>query len=332
MKIIKIAVVGTGQIAQNFHLPIYNKLPNVELVAVLDPDKIKAELIAERYGIKSIYTDIDDMLNNENIDAVDICTPNNTHLEFALKAINKKKHVLIEKPIAKNYNEALQIHNAALENNVNVMIAMNQRFRYDARLIKNYIQTGELGELFYIQTGWLQKIDKKNWKQKIEIAGGGVVLDLGISLIDSLLWFYDFAELKGVSAKTFKHRTRDVEDVCIATLNFNNGSVAQLEMSWSLFGEKTNFYCNVHGRKGSMKINPIEIYKVDGDKFTPDMPKDNLSKLEMYKKSFESEIKHFINAVSGISPVISNTEEALKTMKVVELIYQSAEEGKEICL
>jgi predicted dehydrogenase len=332
MKKIKVAVIGTGRIAQNFHLPAYNKLPNVELAGVLDPDELKAKLIAEKYRIKNVYTDVDELLENDEIDAVDICTPTNTHMEFALKAINKKKHLFIEKPAGRTLDEVVQIRDAAKANDCKVMVAMNQRFRYDARLIKNYIQTGELGDLFYVQTGWLQKTDPKHWKQSTDIAGGGVVMDLGISLIDSLLWFYDFAELKAVKAKTFRHATKDVEDVCIATLTFSNGSIAQIEMSWSLFGEKSNFYCNVHGSKGSMKINPIEIFKLNGDGYSPDLPKDNLSKLEIYKKSYESEIKHFINTASGVSPLISSIDDAVKTMQAVELIYQSAAEGKEILL
>ncbi len=332
MKKVKIAVIGTGRIAQNFHLPAYNKLPNAELTAVLDPDKIKAQLISEKYRIKNIYTDIDKLLENDEIDALDICTPTNTHMEFALKAIEKKKHVFIEKPVARNLEETKKIRDAANKHGVKVMVAMNQRFRYDARLIKNYIQTNELGNIFYIQTGWLQKIEPVHWKRDTKISGGGVVMDLGVSLIDSLLWFYDFAELKGVNAKTFKHATKEVEDVCVATLNFSNGSIAQLEMSWSLFGRKTNFYCNVHGSKGSMKINPIEIFKLNGDEYQPAMPKDNLSKLEIYKKSYESEIKHFISAASGISPVVSTIDDAVKTMEVVENIYHSANEGKEILI
>jgi predicted dehydrogenase len=105
----------------------------------------------------------------------------------AIKAIEKGKHVFIEKPAAKNLEETKLIRDVAQKHNVKVMIAMNQRFRYDARLIKNYIQTSELGDLFYIQTGWLQKIEEKHWKQQIDIAGGGVVMDLGVSLIDSLI-------------------------------------------------------------------------------------------------------------------------------------------------
>ena len=212
------------------------------------------------------------------------------------------------------------------------MVGMNQRFRYDARLIKNYIQTGEVGKVFYVQTGWLQKAGSRDWKTHAEIAGGGVVIDLGVPLIDSLLWFYDFQPVKRIFAKTFHHSTNKLEDVCVANLEFKDGSYAALEMSWSIFNTKGDFYCNVHGESGSIKINPLEIYKAEDGVFVPEQPKDDISKAQIYKRSFESEIKHFINALSGLGPVISTTEEAVRTMEVVDSIYRSAREKKEILL
>lgn len=332
MERLNIALVGAGQIAQNFHIPIYHKLPHVNLVAIFDEDEHKAGLIAEKYAIPKVCKTIDEVVNSEEVQAVDICTPTDSHLDIALKCFANKKHVLIEKPVARNLKEAIQIHEAAEESKSIAMVAMNQRFRYDARLIKNYIQTDEIGNVFYVQTGWLQKASSKDWKTRAALAGGGVVIDLGVSLIDSLLWFNDFQSVKRIFSKIYHHQTKKLEDVCVANIEFDNGSYAALEMSWSLFNTRGNFYCNVHGEKGSIKINPLEIYRNEGGVFVPEQPKDDISKAEIYKRSFESEIKHFINALLGYGPVISTTDEAVKTMEVVDGIYRSARENKEIMM
>jgi predicted dehydrogenase len=336
MKNIKIGLIGAGQIAQNFHLPIHNRLQNVDITAICDPTKSKAQLIAEKYKIPNIYTSVEEMLKNEDIDAIDLTASTDTHCEIALGCIEAGKHVLIEKPIGRSLEEARKISEAKEKHNVKVMVAMNQRFRYDAKMIKNYVSIGEVGKVFYIQAGWLQQKRGAQWKEQVSKSGGGVVIDLGISLIDSILWIYDFAPVKSVQASTFSHLHKDIEDVCVANIRFENDSIATLEMSWSLFSSKNNFYTNVYGSKGSIKINPIELFTSgDNDKedvFKPISAKEQMSRSAIHKKSFESQIKHFINAVNDLGPVISTPQEAVETMKIVRGIYLSAKEKREVMI
>lgn len=332
MKKAGIAIIGTGEVAQNFHLPILNRLPNVKLVALMDSNHLKAEMIASKYQIKHICQDIDSLLEIDEVDAIIISTITESHKDIALKCISKNKHLLIEKPIARNYEEAKIIHQATKKSKSKIMVGITQRFRYDAKMIKNLVSVGDLGKVFYIQAGWLQKKDDKEWMQSIDRAGGGVLVDLGISLIDSLLWIYDFAPVRSVHASTFNHLTKKVEDVCIGSIKFEDGSIATLEMSWTLFTSKQLFYFNVHGSEGSIKINPLRIYKGKGDESRPVPAKDSLSRAAIYKKSFESEIKHFINSVLDLGPIISTVDEAVYTMKVIDAIYRSAEQGTEILL
>ena len=336
MKSVKMALIGAGEIAQNFHLPIHHRLQNVELAAICDPLRSKAQLIAEKYNIPNVYTSIDEMLTDGEFDAVDISASTDSHCEIALACIEAGKHILMEKPVARSLEEAKKIKDAAEKSDVKVMVAMNQRFRYDAKMIKNYVSVGEVGDVFYIQAGWLQQKRGAHWKQQAARSGGGVLMDLGISLIDSILWIYDFLPVKSVQASTFKHLHSDVEDVCISSMRFANGSIASLEMSWSLFSSKNNFYTNVYGSKGSIKINPIELFTSGGDDkedvYKPISAKDQMGKLTIYKKSFESEIKHFVNAVLGFGPVISTVGEAVETMRIVKAMYLSAAENREVMM
>lgn len=330
MKQITLAIIGAGEIAQNFHLPILHRLPNVKIAALCDKNKTKATLVAEKYEIPFVTTEVSELLDFEEITAVDICASTDAHAEIALEVIEKQKHAFIEKPIARNYTEALAIHEAAVKNNVKVQIGTNQRFRYDAKMLKNFVQTGELGEVIYVRGSWQQQKRGAEWKSLIERSGGGVLLDLGISLIDSLLWICDFPEVKSVSSAMYMQDNNQVEDVFIGNIRFANSKFAVLESSWSLLGARRNFAFSVYGTKGSAKVNPLELYKKIGEPITPFSNYENLSNFAIHRKSFESELKHFINGLLGYNPIISTTQEAVLTMKIVDAMYQSAREQREI--
>jgi len=330
MKTIKLAIIGLGQIAQNFHLPILNRNPEVEIIAVCDLNKSKALIVADKYGIKVATDSVDELLSIEELEAVVICTPTDSHCNLALAAISAGKHIMMEKPIARNLQEAQLIADAAEKANIKVMIATNQRFRYDARMIKNYVQMKEVGNVFYIQCGWIQPVKGEHWRTMNDKAGGGVLLDLGYSLIDALLWIYDYQPVKAVQANLFHHLTKTVEDVAVVNIQFENGSIATMELSWSLFTAKSDFYFTVHGSKGSIKINPLQLFKGTGESFEPVPHKDALSKIAIHKKSFESEIKHFLLALKELGPVISTPREAIETMKVIASIYESSRKQKQI--
>lgn len=332
MKEIRIGIIGAGEIAQNFHLPILKNINNVKLLAIADRVKSNAKIIAEKFDIKFICNDIDDMLAIEILDAVIICTPNTLHKEMALKAIKAGKAVFIEKPLAPSYEEALEIHNASIEHNVKVMVGMNHRFRYDARMLKNYVQNGDLGDVMYIKTGWLQKKNKQQWKNEVEKSGGGVFMDLGLPLVDSMLWMYNFADVHSVHASMYNRVLEKVEDLAVATINFQNGSVGVIECAWAIYSYQTNYYFNIYGRNGSAQVNPLQLFKSDGDILKPQVQPDKLSNLTAYTKSFEVELKHFINSLQHDYQIISTTEEAVLTMKVMDAFYKSAREGREIII
>ena len=193
----KIAVIGLGGAAQLIHLPMLSKINSVEIVAVSELSKSRLKSVADKFHIKERFTDYKEMLERVDFDAAIISTPTNTHKDIAIECLKKKKHLLIEKPIALNYTEAKEIDDAAKKNKCKVMIGMNFRFRPDTMLLKSLINSGELGELFYIKCGWARKqSSEQKWFSKKNLAGGGVLLDLGIVLIDTALWLLDYPKVK----------------------------------------------------------------------------------------------------------------------------------------
>ncbi|MFP4528134.1 MAG: Gfo/Idh/MocA family protein [Candidatus Kapaibacterium sp.] len=326
MKSINIALIGCGEIAQNFHLPVIRNLPGIRLVAIHDRVGSRAAAIAGKFDVPYVCETIDELLEIDEIEAVDICTPTHTHKEVSLAALEAGKHVFIEKPIARNHQEAKAIHAAAEKSGKKVMVGMNQRFRSDTMMMKNYVQMGEIGSVFYAKAGWIQQTEKR-WRQDPRLSGGGVLMDLGLSIIDSLLWIYDFVPVASVEAAIFNRQTREVEDVAVAMMRFRDGSIATVETSWALFSAATRFYCDVYGSEGSVRVNPLELYRSEGGLSHPHKSLGLKNKYIIHQKSFENELKHFINALQGLGPIISTTGEAVESMRIIDALYRSARDG-----
>jgi predicted dehydrogenase len=328
----KIAIVGLGGIAQVMHLPILGKNKDVELLAICDKEFSKVKNIVKKYNITKGYKDVDLMLaENPEIDAIIIATRTDDHAETAVKCLDAGKHILVEKPIALNYSEAAKIVEAAERNKKILMVGMNNRFRTDAMLERSFVKGKELGEIFYVKTGWLktQSSDQK-WFTDMEKAGGGVFIDNGIVMLDLGMWMLGFPETKSVSAINYNHNTKTVEDSNFTLIKFKNGSSLTIEVSWSLLRNGEFFYCNVFGTNGSATINPLRIHKMVNKQMFDITPKNIKQTNANYKNSYENEIKYFIGAIRGTHTPISTGKEALAVMQIVDAVYKSAKTGKEV--
>ena len=332
MEKVRIAVVGLGTIGQSVHLPILAKIPEVEIVAVCDLEAAKAEFVAKKYEIPRYYTDIQEMLKaEEDIIGVDICTSTFNHLDAAISALDAKKHLLVEKPLARTHEEASKIVAAAKKNQRKVMVGMNNRFRPDSMILKSMIQGGELGKIYYAKAGWLRKLMTTSpWLTRKEKSGGGVVLDLGIVMFDLAFWLMGFPEAKEVIAANYSHNTKGVEDSSVVYIRMKNGSTLTIEASWSFESDSDFFYCDCFGTDGSGSLNPFRILKRMHGNLVNVAPASHETPQTLYWKSYDNELKHWIGALRGLHPVVSTAEEALHRMKIVDAIYQSARKGKSV--
>jgi len=331
MEKVRLGIVGLGWVSQVFHILILSKLEDVEIVAVCDRDKSRARMIAERFGFSRVYTDYQQMLATEDLDAIDVCTSTDTHLPVTVASLQAGKDVFVEKPIARKHSEALQMEETAKQFKRKLMVGMNNRFRPDTMILKSFLEKNELGKIFYIKAGWLKKLSNTNpWITHKDKAGGGVFLDLGIAMLDLILWMLNFPPVYRVSAKMYAQKTKSVEDSCVGFIEMKNGTSVILETSWSLQSEQDYFYCDFFGSEGSAMINPLRINKQLHGNLVNVTPAKIDSPANLYKKSYENELKHFIGAVRQFHPVISSGEEAVQRMEIVDAVYQSAARGKEI--
>lgn len=329
----KIGVIGLGGVAQLVHLPNLVKLPNVDVSAVAEINRNRLQTISDKFNIQLRYSNHKDLLEKSDVDAVIIATPTSTHKDIALDCLKAGKDVLVEKPLARTYQEAKDVVEVAKKTKKILMVGMNLRYRPDTMLLRSLINANEIGEPFYIKCGWIRKqSSSEKWFTKREESGGGVIIDLGIHLLDLSLWLLDYPDIESVTTKNFYHNTKSVEDTSISCVKCKNSAVINLEVSWSLPVEKDHFYLDIFGTKGSISSNPFRLYKkVDNDyiNLTPTQA-DNPTVL--FKKSYLNELKSFIGAIKGLNPVFSPAEEAVHRMKVIEAMYESASKKSEIKL
>jgi predicted dehydrogenase len=330
----RICIVGLGSIAQTIHLPILSKFPDVEIVAVCDIDRAKAQFVADKFKVRRYYNNFEKMLAIEqDLDGIDICTPTILHKDMAIAALTEKNNILIEKPLARTSIEAEEITAAAKKFHQTLMVGMNNRFRPDTMILKSFIEDKALGKLFYAKAGWFKKLNTESaWLTKKTQSGGGVVLDLGIVMLDLAFWMMGFPEVQEVSATNYSHHTKDVEDSSIAFLKMKNGSTLTIEASWSFESTSDFFYCDCFGTDGSGSLNPFRIVKRMHDNLINVAPASIETPQSLYRKSYENELKHWIGSLRGLHSIISSGDEAVQRMKIIELIYKSAKRGKAVTI
>ncbi len=333
---LKIGVIGCGAITQIIHFPILSKMEDVEIVAIADSDKTKVQALGEKYNIGRIFTDHTKLLELDDVEAVHICTPNNMHAPMTIDALSAGKHVMVEKPIARTCEEAKDMADEARKRKMKLMVGMNHRFRPDAMILKNFVKGKELGKIFYTKSGWLRRRGSWNeteWAKKKQMSGGGVFMDLGIPMLDLSLWLMENPKVKSVYSAMYNHYQKEgIEDSATVLIRFDNDAILSLEVSWTLLMENDFMYTNLFGTLGGALLNPLRIHKeMHGNlvNVTPtkmERPENN------YKKSYEYEIKHFVECVKHDRPVMSSADEAVEVMRISEAIYQSAREKREIVL
>ena len=329
----RIAIVGAGHVAQVAHIPAYRANPDVELVAIVDEDPVKARRIKEQAGFKVWYEDFAEMLKKADVDAIDICTPNYLHAPMAVAALRSGRDVMCEKPLARNATEAQKMVDTAEEHGRILMVAMNNRFREDAQMLQKFISANELGDVHVIKAGWLRRAT--DWKDRAWFtergkAGGGALLDLGTPLVDLAMWISGVNRTTGVSCSVFGKKGRDgVEDSACAMVRFAGGACLMLEVNWNLRDPRDVVYLQVYGSKGAGILTPLQLHKsIQGVlvNVTPALGKQK----NFYKESYQAEIDHFIQCVRKQRAPIASGQDALSVMQIVDAMYESATSGREV--
>ncbi|HSL71127.1 MAG TPA: Gfo/Idh/MocA family oxidoreductase [Longimicrobiales bacterium] len=328
----RVGLLGLGAIAQVVHLPILHHMKGVQLAAVCDVDQAKAKAIASRFGIERVARNDDEVFAADDLDAVVIATPSHLHEAQAIAALQGRKHVLLEKPLAIQADAAARVIRAAEQAGKALMVAMNNRYRPDTMALKPFATGGELGVVFLARGAWLNRkmrVVRPTWRHRLATAGGGALIDLGVQTLDLAMWFLDFPKVKSLVCHTHPGEGMEVEDSAAIILRLENGSAISLSLSWSLVAERDRHYMRLLGTRGSGSIQPLTVHKEIEHGIldvTPQLPASNEN---IYTASYRAELEDFIATARG-EKVGQLPVEQVELMRLVGLAYQSAREEREI--
>jgi predicted dehydrogenase len=254
MKKSKVGIIGCGFIANGKHLPTMARREDVEVVAFCDIIIEKAEASAKQYGPPDALVCLDyrDVLARDDINVIHVCTPNNTHAEISVAALESGKHVMCEKPMAKTAAGAKAMLEASKTTGKKLTIGYQNRFREDSQFMKSLCESGDLGELYFAKAFATRRRGVPTWGVFMdkEKQGGGPLIDLGTHALDLTLWMMENYEPVTVLGSTFDKIAKlgspanimgpwdpeeyEVEDSAFGLVKFKNGATVMLEASWAL--------------------------------------------------------------------------------------------------
>ncbi|GCE08984.1 Gfo/Idh/MocA family protein [Dictyobacter aurantiacus] len=265
--VVGVGVIGVGGISGYVHLPGLRACEQAKIVALCDVNEALAQQRAQEYGVEHVYTRYQDLLARPDIDAVVIATPTVMHAPIALAAIAAGKHLLVEKQLAMNYAEAVQMYEAARKAGVQTMTAFTYRFVPGMRYLKHLLRRGDIGTPRHVRVARLQEFRDTSlgWRQKRELAGSGEIGDMGAHRIDFCLDLIGPIERVAGLKRTFiplrngadgQPIVADVEDcaVFIAEFGGDQGAVASFDLSKVARGRGS----------GGKSLDEFEVYGTDG--------------------------------------------------------------------
>ena len=349
-KKLKVGIIGSGGIAQSCHMPGYASRPEqCEIVWTCDANPEVAKLAAEKFGVPRQTTDFWEVVNDPEIDAVSVATPNAFHALPTIEALKKGKHVLCEKPLAMNAHEARQMCAAAREANKILQVGFQLRFAGPGLFMKEFIDKGHMGDIYYARAQALRRRGVPGWGVFIdkEKQGGGPLVDIGVHILDLTLHFMGHPKPVSASGKTWDtlgknpalwnawgdyDRTKyTVEDFAVGFIRFDNGAVVTLESSFMGNLEGDPFATQLFGTKAGATVkgwggpDAVRIF-TEQDKQLFNMEPVNVPLVE---SSHVSEVQAFVDAILENKPSPVPGEHGLMLNAIFDAIYKSADTGKE---
>ena len=329
---LRIGLVGAGAIAQLAHLPLLARMRGAQLVAICDNDGPKAQALAQRLGVRDFFTDIDELLDTDQLDAVVICTPNHLHEPHVLRALKQRVNVLCERPLSLTMAGVRRILETAKVVDCKVVVGNNHRFRSDVQQLTRFLSVGELGSVMAMRAGQYQfRAGQQGWRQRKAEAGGGAFLEYGYPLLDLSLWLCDFPKPKRVTAHMSAPRAGSVEDMMIAHIECENGISLNIDVSWAYVGQEERWWFEVISSKGSARLSPLRVVKELNGRHVNVSPSGAAARESAFLQSYRAELAHFAAILKGEAQYEPPVDQ-LEVMGVMEAIYKSADEGREIRL
>ena len=355
-KKLRVGIIGCGGIATSKHMPSLAKVKEVEMVAFCDIIEERAIDAAKRFGAEGSkhYVDYKELLKDETLDVVHVCTPNRSHSFITVDALEAGKHVMCEKPMAINSEEAKKMVDAAKRTGKMLTIGYQNRQRKDAKYLKAEADAGVFGDIYYAKATALRRRAVPTWGVFINEyeQGGGPLIDIGTHALDLTLWTMDNYKPKycvGTTYHKLNNQTESanvfgqwkpeeftVEDSAFGFIVMENGATINLESAWAINMTDTKEACTtICGTKAGAKMldqGVLEINGVNHNTMYESRPNLDGKGVPFYDAGSyspaEEEAKQWINAIlTGTQPTVL-PEQAYCVTQILEGIYESAKTGK----
>lgn len=354
----KVGIVGCGGIATGKHLPALALIEEVEIMAFCDVKEELALEVKSIYGTadSQVYTDYQEMLSQTELDIVYVLTPNDTHAEISIAAMEAGNHVMCEKPMAKTAAEAREMLEASQRTGKKLTIGYQNRFRLDSQYLKKISENGDLGEIYNAKAHAIRRRAVPTWGVFLDEAaqGGGPLIDIGTHALDLTLWMMDNYQPKYVMGNAYYELAKTenaanawgpwdpekftVEDSAFGFVVMENGATIYLESSWALNSrEEGEAKTTLHGTKAGadmqdgLTINGEEHGVLYDKKISTEV-----GGVDFYEGSSNEpgllEAQAWISAIKNDTDPIVKPEEALVVTEILEAIYESAQTGEPVYL
>jgi predicted dehydrogenase len=354
MEPLRVGIIGCG-IGQ-FHADSWAQEPRARIVALAGLDTERCLRIARKHNILNLFHDYRELVERSDIDAVSVGVPNYLHHEVALAALQAGKHVLLEKPIARNAAEGEEIVRAARDAGKVLGVFFSKRYKAEMNLLHRHILSGGLGDIYYAKAFWMRRAGIPglgSWFTRKELAGGGPLVDLGVHVLDMALYLMGNPKVITVTGSTYaklgpqgkgnwmdgrftvQSDVYEVEDLATAFLRTADGAAIQLETSWAAHSGVTDEYgIALMGDAGGAEIRVKDYAKTGTLRLFGDFAGTPTEVTPRYEPQPEhlQVITRFVDAVVDGVPMSPSGEEGLDRTRLLDAIYRSAELGREICL
>ena len=347
----KVCIISCGMITNSAHIPAFRQFPeDYEIVAVCDINKQAAKDTAERHQIPSFYTDAEKMLKEHKPDVVSVCVPNCFHKQYTMMALQHGANVLCEKPLAFTYADAKEMFDCAKEHGKLLMACQSMRFTPDRLAAKE----GGLEDIYYGELSRVRRRGIPTWGafHIKKVSGGGAFVDIGVHMLDALVWLmgnpkvksvnattmqnhkYEVGSLKGSGALTgevhnqrvFNPDEMDVEDFSCGMITFENGAKVSFKVAWAANMPEASDIRLV-GRKAGIDLPSCKVYAGETDEDI--LTAEGL----LYDSPFAGHIclaDNVRKVLKGEAAPFVLPEETINVSAILELFYKSAELGREV--
>ncbi|RCX19595.1 putative dehydrogenase [Fontibacillus phaseoli] len=353
---LKIGIIGCGGIANGKHMPALKKLNEVSMVAFCDIVPERAEQAKADFGSESsaVYRDYKELLKDTTIDVIHVCTPNISHAEISIAAMEAGKHVMCEKPMAKTTEEAQAMIDASKRTGKKLTIGYQNRFRSDSDYLHKVCEQEGLGEIYYARAKAIRRRAVPTWGVFLdeEAQGGGPLIDIGTHALDLTLWMMNnykpkyavgnaYHKLSGKKNAANAWGPWDpqkftVEDSAIGFITMENGATIVLEASWALntldVGEAKTVLCGTEG--GADMENGLRINGENFGKTYTQHIELGADGVDFYDGAQDdpalAEASQWIDCILNDKEPVVKPEEALVVTRILEAIYKSSETGQPV--